>query len=140
MIPHLPLAWWLFGFALIFAVGIFEASFRHSRELHADIASLTDDKKSVRIDLARLYQEGQRLMAKCLSEQAAPPEHDARIWVREVEGFLVTKLDDSYTARFHDHSNAMDVRPVGKFSNESIVLWQFLRLRVSHLNEFVREL
>jgi hypothetical protein len=47
MIPHLPLAWWLFGFAMIFTAGIFEASFRLSRELHDEISSLIDEKKSV---------------------------------------------------------------------------------------------
>ena len=50
MIPHLSLAWWLFGFAVIFAVGIFEASFRLSGALYAEIASLTDNRKNLRVN------------------------------------------------------------------------------------------
>jgi hypothetical protein len=140
MIPPFSLSWWLFGLALIFAVGIFEASFRLSRELQSTIASLTDERKSVRIELSCLYKEGQNLMSRCLVEQANLPESDARIWLREVEGFIGKKLDESYFARFNDTSDSVDLRPVGKFSNESITLWQFIRLRVVHLNEFIKEL
>jgi hypothetical protein len=140
MIPHLPLSWWLFGLALIFAVGIFEASFRLSREMYSTIASLTDEKKSVRIELSGLYKDGQSLMSRCLVEQAALSESDAMRWLQEVEEFIGKKLDESYLARFNDTSGASDLRPVGKFSNESIILWQFIRLRVTHLNEFIKEL
>ena len=52
MIPHLSLAWWLCGVAVIFAVGIFEASFRLSRQLHGEIDSLTDNGKIAGVDLA----------------------------------------------------------------------------------------
>ena len=57
MIPHLSLAWWLFGFAVIFAVGIFEASFRLSGALYAEIASLTDNRKNVRVELGQRFAE-----------------------------------------------------------------------------------
>jgi hypothetical protein len=33
MIPHLTLAWWLFGFSIILCIWLFEASFRKTRRL-----------------------------------------------------------------------------------------------------------
>jgi hypothetical protein len=139
LIPHLPLVWWLCGLAVIIGYGIFEASFRLSRELHNEIAALTDNRKSVRVELARFCQKGQLLMAKCLELGSAPPIIDANDWARDVEIFLHNKLDESYVVRFKDRSNAMDVRPVGAFNEESIAVWRAPRIWVMHMNEFIKE-
>ena len=96
MIPHLSLAWWLCGFAVIFAAGIFEASFWLSRELHNEIEALTDNRKSVRVELARFCRDGQSLMTKCLERGSEPPIRDANDWGRNVESFLINKLDESF--------------------------------------------
>jgi hypothetical protein len=55
-----------------------------------------------------------------------------------VEIFLINKLDE-YVVRFRDRSHAMDVRPVGEFTAESIVVWSSLRIAVIHMNEFIKE-
>lgn len=140
MIPHFPLVWWLCGLAVIIGYGIFEASFRLSRELHSEIVALTDNRKGVRVELARLCQDGQLLMTKCLEHGSAPPIEDANDWARGVESFLTNKLDESYVVRFRDRSNAAAVRPAGGvFTEERIAVWRALRISVIHMNEFIKE-
>jgi hypothetical protein len=139
MIPHLSLAWWLCGFGVIFAVGIFEASFRLSRKLHDEIEAITDNRKSVRVELARFCRDGQSPMTKCLERGSEPPIRDANDWGRNVESFLINKLDESYVVRFRHRAHAMDVRPVGEFTAESIAVWSALRIAVINMNEFIKE-
>jgi hypothetical protein len=140
MIPHLPLAWWLLGLALIFAGGIFEASFRLSRETHDEIASFANNRKSIRNSLTSLYLDGQSIMQKCLDQQLEPPHVEANDWAKKVESFLSETLEGSYVARFRDNSDIMDVRPVGQFSQDSINLWRAVRSRIIRMNEFIKEL
>jgi hypothetical protein len=140
MIPHLPIAWWLSGIAIILTVGMFEASFRLSRELHHELASLTDNRKRARISLGEFISQGNTIMSRCLVERSGAPNNDANVWAEKVECFLGTSLDQSYIARFRDTSNALDVRPVGKFSEETIQLWSALRIRITHLSEFIKEM
>jgi hypothetical protein len=95
VIPHLPLSWWLCGVAVIFALGIFEASFRLSKDFQAEIASLTDNRKHVRIALAGFHQRGPELMSRCLDKSSEPPSDDANMWAQDVERFMHDNLDDS---------------------------------------------
>jgi hypothetical protein len=92
MIPHLSLACWLCGFAVIFAAGIFEASFWLSRELHDQIEALTDNRKSVRVELARFCRDGQSLMTKCLERGSEPPIRDANDWAGTWKSFSLINL------------------------------------------------
>jgi hypothetical protein len=140
MIPHLSLAWWLFGFAMIFAVGIFEASFRLANVLHTEMEESKDNRKTTRNYLAGFHDEGQSLMARCIDKDSSP-QSDSDNWANNVEAFLINNLDASYVTRFRDGANIMQSIPPGMtFTSPNYNLWSGLRVRVIRLNEFIKEL
>jgi hypothetical protein len=140
MIPHLPVAWWLFGFAAIFAIGIFEASFRLVNELNTEIEGNKDDRKNLRNYLAEFHHEGQSLMTRCIDKDSKP-QIDSDSWAKKVEAFLINNLDASYVTRFRDDSNIAPMMPGGMtFTSPNYNLWGGLRVRVIRLNEFIKEL
>jgi hypothetical protein len=140
MIPHFSLAWWLFGFAAIFAIGIFEASFRLTNELNAEIEGNKDNRKNLRNYLAEFHHEGQSLMTRCIDKDSQP-QIDSDNWAKKVETFLINNLDTSYVTRFRDDSNTTPMMPGGMtFGSPNLGLYRGLRVRVTRLNEFIKEL
>jgi len=104
-------------------------------------ADTLDNRKGARVALSQFHHGGQLLMNRCLDKIAQPPNDDASIWAQDVESFLTVNLDESYVTRFRDVSNIMSVIPTGgPFSQDSLNLWSGLRVRVIHLNEFIKEM
>jgi hypothetical protein len=100
----------------------------------------SNNRKSKRVGLADLLNDGEVLMSRCM-DQSSSPQIDADSWAGKAETFLKSYLDDSYVKRFRNGANIMQSIPNGMpFTSPNYNLWSGLRIRVIRLDEFIKEL
>lgn len=98
-----------------------------------------EKKKTIRVKLSALLEEGRQLMNRCGDETKPPPNADADDWAQRTEAVLRDNLDESYVARFRSGAGL----PLTANSISSIPhrqLWGALWVRTSRLQEFLSEL
>ena len=98
----------------------------------------SERRRQVRDALGEFLQRGTALMSECKDYEKPPPEEAAEEWFTKLIGYLESELGTAYVARVNDGGSA----PVGYMSQhvEHDKLYNGIRVRVFHLQEFLKEL
>jgi hypothetical protein len=97
-----------------------------------------EKRRSIRITLGNLLQQGLQLMAVCADETRPSPETEADAWAARAEGFFHASLDDSYVARFRTSSGfSFSIGSIKSPQRNN--LWNGINNRTTRLQEFIKE-
>lgn len=97
-----------------------------------------ENRKTIMNRLGEFLTQGNKLMAESRKYDQPPPTAAAYSWYDELESYLRTNLAPAYVDRVNDGASA----PIGFMSQyrEHDELRNFIRIRVYHIREFMKEL
>ena len=128
----------IFGWGLLKLPAIMDAEAEAARRILLDQQETVAQRKMKQDALGAFLEQGTALMSRSRDFQKEPPESEANEWLGELIDYLQANLGKAYVARVNDGASA----PVGYSSQhkEHDALYNGIRIRVFHLQEFLKEL
>lgn len=95
-------------------------------------------RKAIIEAIGKFLQRGNDLMASCRRYERPPPETDVEAWLDDLLGYIEANLGGAYVARVNDWAST----PPGYMGQHRAhdALYNSIRVRVYHLQEFLKEL